>query len=1674
MSGMASTTSTPPEPWTSLIISILGLLGILTCSISPLTEITTLLTTRRGQIRLEETSFEEQQGLKYEDEDGEATEQSLQEFRASQRWQKWGIAGCSVLGFGGGLARAVLVSVFVHGNVYGVGVGVCWVQVVCWMVLCLQPISLFTEPSCIKRYEHGVKMFWASLIFIVMSTTQIALSWSTNSAPPTTPTPTLTALLAAQIITSSARALLSILIPRRPTIFFEGKPVDQELTVTVLNRFTYSWATPLLQHASQTRNLIIDDLPKLPHAARAETVQARLEKFTFNAGRRLWVALVLRHKRALVVQGVLSLVVCVVGFGPQVALFGILRGLEGRAGLGVGIDQDQDQNRMQMQESMQESMQTWVWVGALGVLLALSSSIESWLWWLVYSDLWVPIYEGLSGLVFAKSMRCKDLKSARRKKTSNNDTGDWEDDNDTEDEDEGGEEGEEQERNRQSIINLAAVDSKRIADFVTFSYLIPSCVIRLGIAAIFLSRLIGWPSLLAGIGGAILLTPFNSWLTKRYATAQEELMKASDKRTAAVTEALQGIRQIKFGALEQQWEDRINEKRESELDLLWKTSVYTTGMVSVWIMGPLLLSAISLTVHALTRGEISPSVAFTALSIFGSLESSLAGLPDLISKAMEAKVSAGRIDRYLKSAEKMSNAANVDRISFEDATVAWPADEEEQDKGWEYEGFSLQHLNLQFPPKGLSVIVGKTGLGKSLLLASILGECDVLSGSVKVPRSLPPSERFDHLARRTNWILDTAIAYVAQNPWMENASIKENILFGLPYDRKRYRQTLFASGLEKDMAILPDGDLTDIGANGINLSGGQRWRISFARALYSRAGILIMDDIFSALDTETGRHVYEHALTGELGCGRTRILVTHHIGLCLPRTDYCVLLEDGRVTHTGTVEELKSTGGLTEIQGTAEISRDERPAPSVAQELPKRKRPSVASAGRRSSAFSMQTLKKFMQEEKRETGTISLKVYTTYLNKGNGLGWWILAFLCYAAFMALLVGRSWWVTVWTSSSSSSHPHDTPITQQAITLANLNKNNASTNTNTHTTTYYLTIYITISLLACLLGTIRCLALALAFIHSSRKLFSDLVHTILHAPPRWLDTTPLGRILNRFTSDIYLLDWRLGYDIGHLVYKLLELAGILVAGVSVSPLLLIFALALLVLCLRLCRNYLSGVRELKRLESLTKSPLLEKFSTTLSGLTTLRAYSKTPSYTSQMSTLITRHATASWYLWLFNRWLGFWMALVGALFSTLTAGVVVYLPGISAALAGFALSFALQYNYAVAMGLRFYANVEIDMNATERILEYTDIETESNEGYTPPPGPGSWPRSGRIEVRDLTVSYAPDLPPVLKNISFTIKNNQRVGVVGRTGAGKSSLALALFRFLEASASSGRILIDGLDISHLTLKALRGRLAIIPQDPVLFSGTVRSNLDPFGEYSDQELWSALERVHLVRRKMPKEADGRESEASTLASPISSSSPSSSSSRSASGSASGSGEDVDLSGSSTLASPASLSPPPTSRKTFHIPPPPAKQRTKTTDTTTTTTSSSSLTLSTPITASGTNLSHGQRQLLSLARTLLTHPRILILDEATSAVDTATDKLIQSSIRNEFGRDDSSLLVIAHRLSTIADFDKVLVLDEGRLVEAASPRELMGVEGGVFRNLVERSGERGVVEGVIFGSKKP
>lgn len=589
-------------------------------------------------------------------------------------------------------------------------------------------------------------------------------------------------------------------------------------------------------------------------------------------------------------------------------------------------------------------------------------------------------------------------------------------------------------------------------------------------------------------------------------------------------------------------------------------------------------------------------------------------------------------------------------------------------------------------------------------------------------------------------------------------------------------------------------------------------------------------------------------------------------------------------------------------------------------------------------------------------------------------------------------------------------------------------------------FYLAIYIAISLFASIVGTARLFVVTLASLASSRVLFRSLVSAVLRAPLPWSDTVPLGRILNRFTSDLYMVDLRLNYDLANFIAKVLEFLAILAAGVLLSPPLAAVALFLLVFCIKLCLTFLEGARVIQRLESVARSPLFELIDSSLAGLTTIRAYRKTEHYCQRMYSSVDRHAQALWNLWLLNRWLGYRLQIVGAIFSTATAGVAVYFPTISAAMAGFGMSFALQYNFALAMALRFYANLEMGMNAADRVIEFCKIETENQEGLDPP---AAWPTEGRVEIRNLKVRYAPDLPPVLNGLSLNVEKGQWVGIVGRTAAGKSSLALALFRFLEAQ--SGHINIDGLDISKLKLSVLRSRLVILPQEPVLFSGTIRSNLDPFGEHSDVELYRALEQVSLIAPEAapwaPEHSNLRALSERERVVPSSKSHSSRSDHRRLSAT------------QSSLPLPSSIS---KAGSIFENPRPLDRFAS----------------LSTSVDEGGKSFSHGQRQLVCLARAILSRPKILILDEPTSAVDTGTSAVIQQSLRSAFSREngDTTLLVIAHRLSSVADFDRIMVMDKGQAVEFGTPKDLLQADGGVFKEMVRQSGEKALVKRAIYG----
>ncbi|EGX92727.1 ABC bile acid transporter, putative [Cordyceps militaris CM01] len=1515
----------------------------------------------------------------YHDHDGVATPESIASF--SNKASKFAVTFLAASTAALSIALAILnTTVPSHGSLFWST----WLTTAAWILILLQATCMCAHHNFIKVYDIGLGIFLGSLVNIIVGTVQanhVGQYQSLHSD--------ITLIL--RICTLASAGLLAIastLIPRRPDVFYNDEPVDRNFSVHALSRFTWGWGRKTLDLGGKKGDLKQTDVPRPPSYARSKNLVEAWESFKFGAG--LLRNLIRVYGWRFAVQWTGTLFRVAVGMIPYIILLRLIQKLE-----------NTPRDEMKFADF-------WPHVVGLGLCGISEQWLDGYLNWYAIVGMGIPMSAQLSALVFEKSLRRKNVKTAEKNRDTDEDANKAGDDDAKKDDkdkhDKDGKDGKDETvlRSRQAIVNLVGVDSRRIADFLAMHFIIINAISKLILYSVFLIQLIGYQPYLAGVIAWAIVLPINMYASKIYLKQEDKLMKIRDEKLAMINEALLGIRQIKFSALEKEWSARIMAKRGKELGTIRYIFAIDLILFTCWIVSPILLAVVSLAVYAILNGSLKPSVAFVAIGIFKSLEMSLSVLPEFIGYGLDTLISIRRLGKYLEGPEMTDIITRGHDAALDNASIAWPVDDEVP----EDERFVLRDLNLSFPQGELSVVSGKTGTGKSLLLSSLIGEVDLLAGRVIMPTVPALAERNDDKAHKGNWILPGTIAYVSQNPWLENATLRDNIIFGLPYDEERYNTVIEVCALRKDLDILEDGDQTELGANGINLSGGQKWRVTLARSVYSRAELLLLDDIFSAVDAHVGRQIFEKCIDGPICQGRTRILVTHHVALVESKTKYLVELGQGTVLHSGLTSDLAEDGTLSKIrshtQTEAEIQADEaanaetmvnsEEASDAENELQK-----VPSKG----------AKKFVEDEKIEKGSVKHHVYATYINASGGLPFWIACGFFYIAYEAGNVGRNWWLQIWTgrnadtpgnNSTTSLHTFSSHGTASMFSLqhGSLHASAAPVHDNDQHLSFYLGIYAAIALASGIVGSLRMLWAFTMSLKASQKLFEQILFTVVRTPLRWLDTVPVGRVLNRMTADFDVIDTRLSFSISFFIGRCLAIVAVCAASTLVTPLVLPLALLLIISAAFIGKKYMDGARPMKRLESNSKSPVFELFNTTLSGVSTLRAFQKNKDYIKRMHYHLDTWNTNKVHFWIFNRWMGIRMAAIGTVFTT-CVGIVIILTKANAAMAGFAMSFALDFANTILFAIRAYAGLELDMNAAERVVEYSELKMEQQGGVEPP---AAWPTRGTIEMKDVVVGYAEGLPAVLKGVSFAVKNNERVGVIGRTGAGKSSMTLALFRFLEAR--SGSIIIDDVDISKIDLHSLRSRLAIIPQDPVLFSGTIRSNLDPFETYTDEELRECLQRVHLI-----------DSQPATPANEPASSS------------------------NSTVA--------PQNTNIFRD-------------------------LNSGISESGGNLSQGQRQLLCIARAIVSRPKIMVLDEATSAVDMATDALIQRSIREEF--DNSTLLVIAHRLSTIADFDKILVLSEGTVAEYGSPRELWERDGSIFRDMCEHSGEKDKLEATIVGKK--
>ncbi|OTB06198.1 hypothetical protein M426DRAFT_10014 [Hypoxylon sp. CI-4A] len=1196
--------------------------------------------------------------------------------------------------------------------------------------------------------------------------------------------------------------------------------------------------------------------------------------------------------------------------------------------------------------------------------------------------------------------------------------------------------GTDEQANIGTIINLMSVDSFKISECTSYlHFLLAAAPSQLIVSIALLYRVMGL-SAIPGLVVMVFLLPVNILLAKGFNFTQRKIMAATDKRIHTTNEILQNIRIIKYFAWEKRFSDIVDEKRRNELKALRNRYMIWALAVAIWNTVPVLITFFSFLVYTkVERKPLYPSIAFTAISLFMLLRVPLDQLGDMIAHIQEAKVSVDRVEEFLNEdeTEKYDQLGpdNIDEegnqvIGFNDATFIWGGKDVIAADG--STAFRLIDLDIKFRIGKLNIIAGPTGSGKTSLLMALLGEMTMTKGNVYLPGG---RSREDVRPDPETGLTETC-AYVAQSAWLVNANIKDNILFSTRYDEKRYKAVLVACALERDLEILDNGDETLVGENGITLSGGQKQRISLARAVYSNSRHILLDDCLSAVDSHTAKWIFTKCIKGELMKDRTCILVTHNTTLCVPASEYVVMLENGKVDTQGTADEVIASGKLGE-----EIRTKSRPGSSDVSRVPSRVPSSVGDE-------SDQTLidngangtteatpntnqdkpRRDAMQETKATGAIKWPVISLYLRAMGAWWFWAIAVVVFGTQQLSSVASNLWIKEWANQYTGTESVSALKMQPSSSPNLFSRSEMSPSSFTSATRfiastsfispadystadvpevnvdYYLTILALIGVAGAVLALIRDIWLFFGSLTASWKIHNRLMSAVARAKFKFFDVTPLGQLMNRFSKDLEAVD----QEVAPVAIGIMSCAmGIVITVVliaSITPGFLVAGVFITGLYIVVGMFYLRASRDLKRLESVNRSPLFQQFGETLSGVTTIRAYGDERRFIRENLTKINTQARPFIFLWAANRWLAFRTDLLGDLVSFF-AGVFVILSigKIDAGSAGVSLSYAIGFSENILWLVRLYAMNEQNMNSVERVKEYLDVEQEAepiNEKNRPPQ---SWPAHGAVEFVGYSTRYRKELDPVLKDVTFKIQPREKVGIVGRTGAGKSSLTLAIFRALEAE--TGQILIDDIDIGTIGLQDLREAITIVPQDPTLFTGTIRTNLDPFDLYIDEEVYAALKKVQLI--------GPNEILPTTQALPLI--------------------ENGEAQDNQTLPSPT---------------------------TSTTTNKNIFLDLSSSVAESGTNLSQGQRQLLCLARAMLKNPKVLVMDEATASIDYATDSKIQETIRDL----TSTIITIAHRLATIADYDKVLVLDHGAVVEYGHPHELLQNENGNFRSMCEMSGD--------------
>ncbi|CCM01863.1 uncharacterized protein FIBRA_03934 [Fibroporia radiculosa] len=1034
-------------------------------------------------------------------------------------------------------------------------------------------------------------------------------------------------------------------------------------------------------------------------------------------------------------------------------------------------------------------------------------------------------------------------------------------------------------------------------------------------------------SAFAGLAVIIATLPLPGAVSKKLRSVQEEKMKKTDERVQSITESLAVIRMIKLFGWEPRLTQQLTDKRETELQWVLRTKLWSILINNLNHVIPLMTMMVTfMSYTTIFKNELSASTVFSSMAVFEMFSMQLHMMFSFLPGIMRVRVALDRINDFMQKTELLDDFTEqpavraelalpvpetyVDTIGFRNASFTWTNDQNGSNPstpGASQRNFTLRiEDELYFERGSINLIVGPTGSGKTSLLMALLGEMHHLPAG---------PDSFYNLPRAGG------IAYAAQESWVQNETIRDNILFGAPYDEERYDKVITQCGLKRDLELFDAGDQTEVGEKGITLSGGQKARITLARAVYSSAEILLLDDVLAALDVHTAKLIIDKCFKGDLIRGRTVLLVTHNVTMASPISQFVVSLAAGRISSQGSL--------------SSALEHDQKLAAEVADEREALEKAEMDIQEDEQDTEAKKAAGKLVVAEEIAVGQVGWPAMKLYLASWGGEH----RVLFWTAFMGICTiteftdnAQVWYLGYW---AKQYEQHDASQVNTAL---------------------YIGFYAIIILLSAFTYASFALIHTTGTQRASRKIHKELITSVLGTTLRWLDKTPASRILTRCTQDIDSIDTTVGRFTGALISLVMSMLLKLVAVIAMSPIFTIPGAFLVTAGAWIGRVYMKAQLSVKRERSNARAPVLGLFGAAFTGLVSIRAYGAQDSFRTESFKRIEKYTRASRTFYNLNRWISIRIDLLGAMFSSSLAAYLVY-GGTSASDTGFTLNMAVGFSNLILYVVRMYNMLEVAGNSIERVKQYMEIEQEPKPTESGIP-PAYWPASGDLKVEKLSARYSPDGPRILEEVSFEIKSGERVGIVGRTGSGKSSLTLALLRCIF---TEGKVYYDGLPTDSINLDALRSHVTIIPQVPELLSGTLRQNLDPFEQYDDVVLNDALRSAGLF----------------ALQTDV--------------------GEDR-------------------------------------------------ITLDTHISSGGSNLSVGQRQILALARAIVRQRKLLILDEATSAIDYATD-------------------------TTIMDADKIMVLDAGGIVEFGKPDILLKDEKSLLRALVDESGDREKLYAMAAGS---